>query len=107
MKISQWLEESIGSHDICDAVMLAKDFAEKTGCETASWPVHSERETIDAIERRGLGGSLKEMKPRATVVWGYELAAHLARKHAGHSSTMMGRGFLFRDCIAALKKADK
>lgn len=103
MLISKWLEEYIHSHGIYDAVALGKNFEKETGFSPDGWPLHSTSETESAIVGRGLGGELDVSDPNKSVVWGYELASHLAHKYAkGFRSNMMGRGFIFRDCEAAL-----
>ena len=33
MKVSDWLKDSIDSHDIADSDLMAKDFTERTGME--------------------------------------------------------------------------
>lgn len=106
MKISEWLNESIGSHDIADSAALRADFVAKVGHEPINWPSHSKRETKRAIDARGLGGSVREGE--GDDVWGYELAAKLAFNYAdGFRPTAIGRGTAFWQCVEALQKAGK
>lgn len=103
-KISEWLSEH-GSHDIYAAEAVAESFKTETGVEPC-WPTHTVHATRAAIARRGLGGDCKGEGKQLTA-YGYEIAASLALKHANFRSQMMGRGSLFRDCIAALAEAGK
>jgi hypothetical protein len=101
-KVAAWLE-TLGSHDIYDANAMAEDFSKETG-EQPCWTVHTAQQTRKAIRERGLGGTLTDTsKPLA---YGYEVASALAYKYANQfRSGMVGRGSMFRDCLAALKGA--
>jgi hypothetical protein len=100
--ISEWLSDSICSHDIADADALKKDYALNTSHIAKSWPVHSVEATKGAIIARGLGGTLDDTSAQ-NLVYGWELARTLARQYAGFTSNKMGRGFVFRECVEALK----
>lgn len=104
-KVSDWLTESIGSHDIAPADKLASDFTAETG-EEPCWSTHTVAETRKAIASRGLGGNCGG-QPKLMVVWGFEVAQSLAMKYAGFRSTKLGRGSLYWDCVDALRKAGK
>ncbi|MBA0088699.1 MAG: hypothetical protein HRJ53_27230, partial [Acidobacteria bacterium Pan2503] len=55
MKVSDWLKDRVGSHDICNYRLVCKDFRELTGVEPTwgSYPVATAKRMI---ERRGVGG---------------------------------------------------
>lgn len=101
-KFSEWLKQHAESHGIYDAKQKADCFKAETGFD-APWPVHTVRETTQAILNRGLGGHIKGCD-EDTCCWGYQMAAGVARKFAGFTSDKMGRGFLFWDCVEALEK---
>lgn len=104
MKISEWLEQAIDSHDIALDEELRKDFREKTGREP-SWPAHTVKDTKRDIASDPRGGYVSSLWTNdQQVCYGYQVASSLARKYAAHNSTMIGRGFLFRDCVKALKE---
>lgn len=104
LKVSEWLAEC-GSHDIYNAAQIAQDFTERTG-EAPCWATHTVAATAQAMKARGLGGTLRG-KPQDVTAWGYEIAGALARKYANFTSEKMGRGFLFFDCLEALRRAGK
>lgn len=103
-KISDWLEEHIGSHDIDEATALAKSFNEETGGDPSGWPTHTVKETRDRIANDPRGGSISG-KNEVRCVYGYELASHLAWKHTKKSSHAMGRGFAYRENVQLLRDA--
>lgn len=101
-KVSFWLTESLGSHDIAVADLLAEDFTKCTGLEPC-WPTHTNRATINEMERRGLGGTLTT---EGVTAWGYEVAEALAKKYVqGYHCTKVGRGFIYREALEALRAA--
>jgi hypothetical protein len=103
MKISEWLDKNVHSHDIATQDEVAADFKEETGFE-ACWPTHTVKETIKSIEERGLGGKITG-DPDTIVAWGYEIAEALANKYAKFRPWKMGRGSRFQQCVDALKEA--
>lgn len=104
-KISQWLVDNIGSHEICDDATMRKSFEKETG-KKAAWLAHSVAETRRAISGRGLGGSVSD-NDNKPVCYGYEIAASLAQVYAnGFRSSMSGRGSMFRDCLEAIQQAE-
>jgi hypothetical protein len=105
-KISEWLNELDG-HGIYEAVPMAKEFTEETGETPDVWPIHTTKQTRKIMRDRGLGGTL-DAKFDSQLVYGYELAATLARKYAnGYRSRYIGRGSSFRDCVEAIREAGK
>ncbi len=103
MKISQWLSEYVGSHNIYDHDLLVKSFVGKTGLEdyARGWPIHDAEETKRAIEARGLGGSLTTKAD--DLVYGYELAEHFSAVLLDYYPPANGRGTRFRQSVEALK----
>jgi hypothetical protein len=99
--ITEWLSESIGSHDIADAEALMKDYALCTGHIAKNWPTHSPQETKRAIEARGLGGSLTTDAKK--LAYGWQVAETLALQYAGFRTEKVGRGSAYRECVEALK----
>lgn len=102
-KISDWLGENLGSHDIVNHAKFGCAFLGATGIAPC-WPTHTESQTLQAIENRGLGGSLQ--REGAVCAWGYEIAASLARKYApNYKRTKVGRGWIFWEALDALREA--
>ncbi len=103
MRVSEWLRNTVSSHEIYDSRKLGKLFTAKTG-EQPCWPEHSTATTISAMQARGLGGTIqKEELPNA---YGWEIAESLAEKLAKWPGTFQqGRGSRFRSAIAALDQA--
>ena len=101
MKISEWLINNTDSHVIQDHEKLAESFEKETG-HKANWPHFTEKQTRAAIEARGLGGELKGGCDK--LCYGYNVAESLAWEHAQFRSSKNGRGFRFRECIAALQE---
>lgn len=100
--ISEWLS-NIDSHGIYDAEPCAKDFTSETGKEPC-WPTHSVAATKQAIQARGVGGSVNG-KSDERVCYGYEIAESCAEKYA-HSTahqSLQGRGSRFRVAVMALE----
>ncbi len=105
-KISEFLSASIGPWDICEATGLAANFEAETG-EKPCWPAHTKADTLQAMDERGLGGSLKA-EDDTMMAWGWEVAEALATKHVpGYRRTMIGRGSAFREAQEALENAGK
>lgn len=102
MKVSEWLS-GLNSHTIYDAKTLADDFKKNTGQQPCWW-TPTAAEVRRMIKQRGIGGICRGNAPCAN---GYDVAAALAERFAGHHSRMQGRGFLFFDCLEALQKAGK
>lgn len=107
IKVSQWLSDYIQSHGIYQYDGAADSFAKETGENPVKWPTHKAKDTLKAIEERGLGGHVKDGTPSDELqVWGWELAAHLARQFGNDFiSYKIGRGGIFYDCVAAIKRA--
>ena len=104
MKVSEWLE-TIDSHGIYEAAPCAADFTKETG-KLPCWPTFTVAQTITAIKKRGIGGSVNG-KPNERVAYGYEIANALAENLAATSShrKYSGRGSQFRAAVEALKNA--
>ncbi len=105
-KLTAWLDEH-GSHDVYDLDELAAYFKEKVG---VPFPPYIPRKTVQEValmmQNDPRGGTINgDPQSRALTVSGYEMASAFASRIVNHRSTMMGRGFLYRDCVAALKKA--
>lgn len=98
-KVNEWLAR-IGSHDIYDAKAIGEDFKDHTG-EDPCWHVWSAKQVRSQIKLRGLGGSFNGKAP---AVAGFEIASALALKFADFRSSCMGRGFLFHECLDALRR---
>lgn len=103
-KISEYLKSEITSHDIYNHDMVAKEFKERTGHD-ACWPTYTPSAIKEAIEKRGLGGSLSAT-PSERLANGWEIAESLAYKYADYNSGHIeGRGSRFRLAITTLEKA--
>lgn len=103
LKISEWLLANVDSHDILEHEGAAKDFTKATGLQPC-WPVHSRQTTIDTMARRGVGGHISE--GLGANAWGYEVAEALAKKYApGYRCTKLGRGYVYREALEALRAA--
>ncbi len=102
IKISKWLSQSVDSHGIYDAELLAQNFYQRTG-EKAFWSSYSVAETKRALKQRGLGG---EVKGKGRVVYGYSLADDLASHYLpDYRCDKFGRGSQFREALSALFQA--
>lgn len=108
MKVSQWLAETLDSHGIYDAELIQKSFEEKTGKKDLL-PSHTVKETRRLIASDYRGGEIY-YEGSGNCVYGYEVAAFLARKYGSPNRDnwkhMTGRGFLFRAAIESIKQAE-
>lgn len=106
MKVSEWLSKCASSHVIHDHKAMASDFLDATG-EAAPWPVHTVAACREAIKDRGLGGNINGPDDDK-VCYGYEIAEALAYRFGGaFTTTLNGRGSIFRQCLAAIEAAEK
>lgn len=104
-KISEWLAEH-GAWTIYDAKEAKTNFHEETG-QFPKWPDYDYRTTYGHVKNSKAGGELdstSDMRGKR-FCYGYEMAYYLAKEYANHTSDKMGRGFMFWDCIEALKEA--
>ena len=105
-KVSEWLRENVASHDILAHDDLHAAFIDETG-EFAEWPTHTVADANKAIEKRGLGGNCNG-DDDDIVAYGWEIAEALAYKYGNKfRSGMMGRGSIFRECVAAIEAQEK
>jgi hypothetical protein len=105
MKISQWLKDRVGSHDICNFQGVARDFKQYTGVEPPFQATMNVGQARAKIKRRGLGGYCEGREEEA-VIAGYEIAVILAKHFVSQfRSTKMGRGSMFWEAHAALEAA--
>lgn len=98
--LTEWLSENVGSHEIYDSAALAARFEADTGLK-ATWPTHSEAETVRDIKVRGKGGALVLGSPASA--YGFEIAEHFAQELAGFTPWQRGLGFRFNSALEALK----
>lgn len=102
-RVSEWVKETISSHEIYDSRKLSKNFKGETGNDPC-WPEHSTRKTFQRIQARGLGGTIQ--KKELANAYGWEIAEALATKLADWPGTFQqGRGSRFRSAITALEQA--
>lgn len=101
--LSEWLTENTDSHEIYDSAALAEKFAHDTGV-AADWPTHTEKQTVTSIKGRGKGGELA-LNTGKLLAFGYEIAEHYAKKHAGWRPWQNGLGFRWQSALKALVEA--
>jgi hypothetical protein len=100
MAVWAWLEER-DSHEIYESDKVAADLLKRTGVK-APWTPRTVRAIRRQMANDPHGGTVSGPDDMLCIA-GYEMAAALAAELCQFHSTCMGRGFLFRDCIAALR----
>jgi hypothetical protein len=103
-KLSIWLSENLGSHDIMLSEVFRQRLLEATGCD-AQWNTYSYEEMLEQVKARGLGGHLKPTEQRLTDALDI-LDALVAQYVPGdHGCPYRGRGSQFRHALGVLKAA--
>jgi hypothetical protein len=101
--VSKWFGANVDSHSVYDHTEMARKFLQETG-QLADWPTATYKETVQSMRNDPRGGTMEKGLKDKLVCYGWIMARHMALKLVKHESHMMGRGFEFRDCIAALEK---
>lgn len=107
VKISKWLADRVGSHEICNVALLEKDFTEYTG-EVVKFDSYTVKAARAALKERGIGGYVKG-KDSERVTDGCSVAEQLADIYAKDQPRMdmMGRGSRYHEALGALIRAGK
>ena len=103
VKVSKWFGSNVESHSVYSHAEMARKFLGETG-KLADWPTTTYKETVQSMRNDPRGGTMEKALRDKIVCYGWIMARHMARKLVNHESHMMGRGFEFRDCVAALAK---
>lgn len=93
--VSKWFNDNVDSHSLYKHEETSRKFFAATG-QLADWPVSGSMKPV----RNGP----RESGTDTLVCYGWIMARHMARKLVHHESHMIGRGFEFRVCVAALEK---
>lgn len=107
MKISEWLETYIGSHDLLPIKDTLKDLKAKTGFETGMIKGQKGKEFNKSV------GEFKELQnpvdPKLEFIEGYRLAGQLDKMITGknHGDMYYGRGSAYDANIDALQKINQ
>lgn len=101
--VSDWFHINVESHSVYAHAEMALKFLGATG-KLADWPTATYKETVQSMRNDPRGGSMEKALNDKLVCYGWLMARRMAFKLVKHESHMMGRGFEFRDCVAALAK---
>lgn len=101
--VSQWFNENVDSHSVYKHAEIAHKFLRATG-KIADWPTATYAETVKSMRNDPRGGTMERGLKDQLVCYGWIMARHMARKLVNHQSHMLGRGFEYRDCVAAMAK---
>lgn len=101
--VSKWFNDNVDSHSVYKHEEMSRKFFAATG-QLADWPTATYKETVQDMRNDPRGGTMERGLKDQLVCYGWIMARHMASKLVNHESHMMGRGFEFRDCVAALEK---